>query len=98
MVKGRSYEQQFRWRGARATKGIGDCVLMIMRIQYFALVACASLVLWGCATETETTTTSQTDQTKKRVHTQEELMKTGESDTGAALEKVDASVRTSGRP
>lgn len=81
-----------------ATKGISDCVLRIMRIQCFALVACASLVLSGCATETETMTTSQTDPTKKRVHTQEELKKTGESDTGAALEKVDASVRTSGRP
>lgn len=96
--KGRSYEQQFRWRGLRATKGIGDCVSKIMRIQHFFLVALVSLGLSGCATQTETTTTTQTDPTKKRVHTQEELKKTGESDTGAALEKVDASVRTSGRP
>ena len=80
-----------------ATKGIGDRVLKVMRIQYFALLACASLVLSGCATETETVTTSQSDPTKKRVHTQEELMKTGESDPGAALEKVDASVQVSGR-
>ena len=63
------------------------------------LLAVCSLVLFGCATESTTTTattTTETDQTKKRVHTREEMKKTGESETGEALEKVDASVRTSG--
>ena len=36
---------------------------------------------------------STTDQTQKRVHTQEELRKTGQSETGPALEKTDAAVR-----
>jgi outer membrane biogenesis lipoprotein LolB len=70
-----------------------------MKTRYctFCLLAVASLVLSGCATEsTTTTTTTETDQTRKRVHTSEELRKTGESETGPALEKVDASVRTSG--
>ena len=69
-----------------------------MKIQYFALVAVASFVLPGCAKDKETMVQSPTDQTKKRVHTQEELLKTGQSETGAALEKVDPAVRTSGRP
>jgi outer membrane biogenesis lipoprotein LolB len=61
------------------------------------LLALGTLVLSGCASTTETTTTTaETDQTTKRVHTQEDLKKTGQSETGAALEKVDASVRTSG--
>jgi hypothetical protein len=97
MAEERSYDQPSSPEGLRATKGMGDCVLKNVRIQYFFLVALASLALSGCATPTETTTTTETDPTK-RVHTQEELKKTGESDTGAALEKVDASVRTSGRP
>jgi hypothetical protein len=69
------------------TRYLGSCLL--------GLVA---LVLAGCATDTTTTTTAtaETDQTRKRVHTQENLKKTGESDPGRALEKVDASVRTSG--
>jgi hypothetical protein len=63
-----------------------------------ALLALGTLGLSGCATSTETTTTTtaEYDQTKKRVHTQEQMKKTGESDPGSALEKVDASVRTSG--
>jgi len=62
------------------------------------LLALGTLGLSGCAstTETTTTTTAEYDQTKKRVHTQEQMKKTGESEPGAALEKVDASVRTSG--
>lgn len=71
----------------------------MMKTRY--LIACCfavvALMLGGCATETTTTTTTaETDQTKKRVHTQTDLKKTGESETGEALEKVDASVRTSG--
>jgi outer membrane biogenesis lipoprotein LolB len=69
-----------------------------MKIQYFAFVAIVSFVLSGCAKDKETMVQSSTDQTQKRVHTQEELRKTGQSETGAALEKVDPAVRTSGRP
>ena len=72
----------------------------MMKTRFFAscLLALVALMLSGCATDTTTTTTStaQTDQTKKKVHTREELRKTGESETGPALEKVDPSVSTSG--
>jgi hypothetical protein len=71
-----------------------------MKTHYLACgaVALASFTLAGCATQTTTatTTTTETDQTLKRVHTQEELRKTGEPETAAALEKVDPSVRVSG--
>jgi outer membrane biogenesis lipoprotein LolB len=72
--------------------------MMKTRTLAFCVVALAGLVLSGCATDTTTTTTTtaETDQTKKRVHTQEELKKTGQSETGPALEKADAAVRTSG--
>ena len=60
------------------------------------LLAICSLVLSGCATETTTTTQTETDQTKKRVHTQEELKKSGETNPAAALEKTDPAVRMSG--
>jgi outer membrane biogenesis lipoprotein LolB len=66
-----------------------------MRIQYFFLVVIASVALSGCASQKESVTESTTDQTQKRVHTQEELKKTGESQTGPALEKTDAAVRIS---
>lgn len=78
-----------------ATKDVGDRELMIMKIQYVFLVAFVSFVLSGCANQKETVTQSTTDQTQKRVHTQEELRKTGETQTGPALEKSDAAVRTS---
>ena len=69
----------------------------MMNTRYFAfsIFAFAALVLSGCATDS-TTTAAETDQTKKRTHTREELRKTGESETGPALEKVDPSVRTTG--
>jgi len=70
----------------------------IMKIQYVLAVALGSFVLAGCAKDKEMMVQSSTDQTQKRVHTQEELRKTGESETGAALEKTDAAVQTSGRP
>jgi PBP1b-binding outer membrane lipoprotein LpoB len=62
------------------------------------LAALTGLVLSGCTTTTETaaTTQPQVDQTTKRVHTQEELRKTGQSETGPALEKTDAAVQVSG--
>jgi PBP1b-binding outer membrane lipoprotein LpoB len=73
---------------------------MLMKIHHFALglVAVGALFFSGCATDkTETVTTqTQTDQTTKRVHTQEELKKSGETNPAAALEKTDPSVRMSG--
>jgi hypothetical protein len=78
-----------------------DTYYTMMKTRYFAAccLAVAALMLSGCATDTTTTTTTtaETDLTKKRVHTQENLKKTGESEPGEALEKVDASVRSSGR-
>lgn len=67
-----------------------------MKIQYF-LVVLASVVLSGCASQKESVVQSSTDVTNKDVHSQEELQKTGQSDTGAALEKVDPSIQTTGR-
>ena len=68
-----------------------------MKTRYFlGLIAIGSLAVAGCTTETTTTTQTQTDQTTTRVHTQDELRKTGESQTGPALEKTDAAVRTEG--
>lgn len=61
----------------------------------FAVQALSGFALAGCATQTTTTTLTQPDQTTTRVHTQEELRKTGESQTGPALEKVDPAVRAS---
>ena len=57
---------------------------MIMKAKPILLVAlaAASFVFSSCTTETTTTTTANTDQTNKRVHTQAELRKTGETDTG----------------
>ena len=68
-----------------------------MKFQYFFLVAIASLVLPGCAKDKEIMVETN-DQPQKRVHTQEELKKTGQSQTGAALEKVDPAVQTTGHP
>ena len=67
---------------------------MGMSTRYFcALLSVTSALLAGCASTTTTTPQTETDQTKKRVHTQEELRKSGESDPGRALEKTDAAVR-----
>jgi outer membrane biogenesis lipoprotein LolB len=63
---------------------------------FFCLGAVSCLFLAGCATETTTTTQTTTDPTTTRVHTREELRKTGELETGAALEKTDAAITTSG--
>ena len=68
-----------------------------MKIQYFSVVVIASVMLLGCAKEKEIMVQS-TDQTQKRVHTQDELRKTGETETGPALEKVDPAVQVSHRP
>ena len=69
----------------------------LMKTHHFALglVAVGALVFSGCASDTTTTTQTQTDPSK-RVYTQEELRKTGETNPAAALEKTDPSVRMSG--
>ena len=69
-----------------------------MKIQYLLLVAIASVGLFACAKEKEIMVQSTNDQTQKRVHTQDELKKTGETQTGPALEKTDPAVQASGRP
>jgi hypothetical protein len=70
---------------------------LLMKTYYLVVVlALGSLTFAGCASETAATTQSQTDQTTTRVHTQEELRKSGESQTGPALEKTDAAIRTEG--
>jgi type IV pilus biogenesis protein CpaD/CtpE len=71
--------------------------LNLMKTPYsLAVVAVAALALAGCANNTATTAQTETDQTTKRVHTQEEMRKSGESETGPALEKTDASIRIDG--
>lgn len=67
-----------------------------MKIRYFFLGALGSVVLLGCASQKESVVQSSTDVTNKDVHSQEELQKTGQSDTGAALEKVDPSIQMTG--
>ena len=68
-----------------------------MKMKHTVIVAVASFVLLGCAKEKEIMVQSN-DQTQKRVHTQDELRKTGETETGPALEKVDPAVQISRRP
>jgi hypothetical protein len=82
----------------KAAKNPGVHVLKMMKIQYVFLVSIVSVVVAGCVTETTRSRpmASTTDQTKKRVHTQEELQKTGQTDTASALQKVDPSIQTSG--
>ena len=68
----------------------------MMKIQYWFLVVVAGLLFSSCAHQKETIVTT-TDQTQTRVHTQEELKKTGETQPGPALEKTDAAIQTSHR-
>jgi len=83
-----------------AARNVADCVSRIMKVQSILLIAlaAASFAFSGCTTETTTTTASNVDQTQKRVHTQEELRKTGQTETGPALEQVDPAVTTSRHP
>jgi hypothetical protein len=78
-------------------KASGNTNQQLMKTYYFALglLAVGALVFSGCATDTTTTTETRTDPSK-RVYTQDELRKSGETDPGAALEKTDPSVRMSG--
>jgi hypothetical protein len=75
----------------------GNTNQKLMKIHYFALglLAVGGMFFSGCATDTTTTTQTRTDPSK-RVYTQEELRKSGETDPGAALEKTDPSVHMSG--
>ena len=72
--------------------------LTVMKPRYSVLcfLVVGSLIFSGCATDTTTTTQTQVDQTRKRVHTQDELKKSGETNAAAALEKTDPAVRVSG--
>lgn len=86
---------RFSWWNP-ATEGLRR-VLQLMKTHYFcAIAAIGGLALAGCASDTTTTAQTQTDPTTTRVHTQEELRKSGESQTGPALEKSDAAIRSSG--
>jgi PBP1b-binding outer membrane lipoprotein LpoB len=69
-----------------------------MNTRHFTLclLALGALFFSGCATSSTTTAETQTDQTQKRVYTQDELRKSGETNPAAALEKTDPSVRMSG--
>jgi uncharacterized protein YabE (DUF348 family) len=69
---------------------------MMMKIQCCFLVAVAGFALASCAHQKETIVTT-TDQTQTRVHTQEELKKTGETQVGPALEKTDPAIQASHR-
>lgn len=73
-------------------------VLLSMKPICLAVLAGFALGLAGCVTETTKTRTvqNQTDPTTTRVHTQEELRKSGESQAGPALSKTDAAITTSG--
>jgi hypothetical protein len=63
---------------------------------FFAALALGSLALAGCTT-TETTTTAQTNPSK-RVYSQDQLNSSGEAQTGPALERIDPAVSQSRRP
>ena len=71
-------------------------VILMKTLYFLAIVALGSFAFSGCATDRTETTETRTDQTTTRVHSQDELKKTGESDPGRALEKVDPSVQTTG--
>ena len=63
----------------------------------FAAVALCSCTTTPTATTTTTTTSSQRETVDRRVHTREDLERTGFQDVGQALEAVDSSVTTVGR-
>lgn len=80
-----------------ATKNLDDRVSKVMKLRYFFFVAVASLLFVGCTKDKEMMVQTP-DQPQKRTHTQEELKKTGQSETGPALERVDPAVQTAPRP
>jgi hypothetical protein len=80
------------------TEDIGEHESKLMKIYHSALglVAVSGLFFSGCANNKTETTQTQTDPSK-RVYTQKDLRKTGETNPAAALEKTDPSVRMSGQ-
>jgi PBP1b-binding outer membrane lipoprotein LpoB len=78
---------------------LGGYESILMKIHHFALglVAVSALFFSGCASETATETTQTQTDPSKRVHTQEELRKSGETNPAAALEKTDPSVMSGPR-
>jgi hypothetical protein len=79
----------------KATASAGPPVFKMMKAYPFAVGIVVALIFAGCTTES-TTTQTRTDQTTTRSHSQAELRKSGQSETGPALEQSDASVRMSG--
>jgi outer membrane biogenesis lipoprotein LolB len=71
-------------------------VSAIMKLQRLFFVGFVSFVLFACAKEKEVMV--QAPDPAKRVHTQEELKKTGRSEVGPALEQVDPAVESSRKP
>ena len=71
---------------------------MMMKLSYlsFVILTSASVVLFGCARQRETVVDTS-KHPEKVVHTQEELKKTGRTETGPALEQVDPSIQTTGQ-
>jgi hypothetical protein len=67
-----------------------------MKTPFIVSIAIVGFALLGCTKDKERMITTD-DQTQKRVHTQEELKKTGQAQVGPALEKTDTSVETSHR-
>jgi hypothetical protein len=84
------------WKSQPKTSGNTNQKLMTIHHFPLGLVAVGALFFSGCATDTTTTTTQTRTDPSKRVYTQEELRKSGETDPGSALEKTDPSVRMSG--
>ncbi len=67
------------------------------KTKYLAFIAAGSLAFSGCANKKESVV-EKPDPTVKRVHTQEQLKKTGSTQPGPALEKVDPAVQSSRQP
>ena len=68
----------------------------MMKTQHFFFLTVTGFALFGCAKDKEVMV--QVPDPAKRVHTQEELKKTGRSEAGPALEQVDPAVQTSHTP
>jgi outer membrane biogenesis lipoprotein LolB len=73
-----------------------ELLMMNTRIVALCFLAVGSLIFSGCTATTTSTTQTQTDKANKRVYTEKDLKKTGETNPAAALEKADPSVRMSG--
>ena len=67
----------------------------MMKGRYLFVIAITNALFLGCAREKEQMV--QAPDPAKRGYTQEELRKTGRTDTGAALEQLDPAVQSSSR-